>query len=122
MKNIIYILLIFTLSLNAQNLTMSCEVNNTIEHDVIIKVDTLRFDVSKTLLIQDSAILYINVVKGTGRIKRGGRAGAPTVNGIDRFKGDINPKIILMGCPEDFTNLEIEANINIKYKCDNYGD
>ena len=117
MKLIICILLSF--GLNAQNLTMSCEVNNTILHEVIIKVDTLKFDVNKPLLIQDNAILYINVVEGFGYIQRGGIGGAPTVNGIDRFKGDKNPIIKLMGCPGDFTNLKIRENIDIKYYCNN---
>jgi hypothetical protein len=113
MKNLLVLFLITTFSVGAQNIVVECGQPNTIYHKSITVVDTLRFTCAKTLLIQDSAVLYVFKVEGSGLIKRGGIGGAPTINGIDRFVDDANPMVVLVGCEGDFSNVEIGSNIDL---------
>jgi hypothetical protein len=114
-----FIILLFCTSTYAQVLNIDCDSTNVItalntpDSSNIVVVDELMFSCAKILLIQDNAVLYVFSLQGTGKIIRGGKGGAPTVNGIDRFEGDANPMIVLIGCEGEFNNLEIGENIDI---------
>lgn len=115
MKKIVFLIFLSSALLNSQNKYVTCDAYNTVTSEMNICVDTLFFNCQRSFLIQDNAIMRIKNVVGIGEIKRGGKAGAPTINGIDRFEGDASPTIILDGCSFKFNNLEIHENISITY-------
>ena len=115
MRAVTYILLLFSFCLHSQNMNIECGQDNTVrEQNTPIQIDTLFFNgCQRGFLIQDNAILFLKEVIGIGEIRRGGKAGAPMSGGIDRFEGDANPMIVLIGCPSDFDTLEIGPYIDV---------
>tara|TARA_R110001632_G_scaffold62679_1_gene150428 strand:- start:588 stop:983 length:396 start_codon:yes stop_codon:yes gene_type:complete len=121
----LFVVLALTQFVFAQEIMVNCETDNVIEAlptpnaDNIKIVDKIIFDCGNTLMLQDNIVLYIWKVEGFGRIIRGGKGGAPTINGVDRFEGDANPMIVLIGCEGAYNDLQVFENIDVVYVTNN---
>ncbi len=111
MKKLVFILLLLSFSVNAQNLTIDCGIK--IEKGSTVVLDTLNQVCYKTLLLQDNSVLEVKYISQLDSIKfKYGDTGGDTLDNVDydiirrvtingveyvdkRPVGDVNPKVIL---------------------------
>lgn len=118
------ICLLFASLIKAQEVyIVACGNANTIYSNERVEISKLQFTCARTLLVQDNSIVRLYDVEGYGEIKRGGKAGAPiNAEGIDRFEGDAEPLVILIGCASNFETLTIDPLIEVTtdfFDCNN---
>lgn len=115
-----YLLILFTCFTFGQNIEADCSIDFKIRRGEIKTADTLKFETSYLLLMQDNSVMYVWNLQGYGQIYRADAGGGKRIDslGIDRRNGDENPLLILIGCLEDYSNLDVGSNIDVVHITD----